>query len=155
MLATFRLRDEPHESSKLLAALDSFELMSQITSRVGGSSKTPTLSLEAKCVNAYDNPSSSNPSYMRSQKKSLSKAYKLMTDDDWNKLERAQQLGIEKKTSRQSFVWFDESLCIANSKCSNKSLILKQTKTEAKPEIDDALRPIHQKCRDLLGNMKL
>lgn len=131
--------------------------MTQTTLR-SDSSKTSCLSLETKCVNVSDKPSRAIPSYSRNQKKSSCNAFERMTEADWNKLKRAQQMGTEARASRLSSVRFDESHSTANSKCSNNSSILKERKQatiEKKPEIDDALRPIRQKCQDVLGDMTL
>lgn len=103
-----------------------------------------------------DKPSSVIPSYMRSQTKTSSNIYERMSDDDWKKLEKTQQLRTEEKnSSRHSSVHFDESQSTANATRSSISSILKPTTAEPKQEIDDTVRSIRQKCQDVMGNMKL
>lgn len=143
------------------------ELISKATSQVN--SKNSSIATVAADIPNGSNLSATLsiaddvPSYTKTPKKSSYQIYKKMTEDDWIRLKKQEEMKIEEKSPRVSLVQFDETHSRTTGgqgsrRTSQRSTILKRNSAQSRNEFNqeqDAIYPIRQKCREALENMKL
>lgn len=145
----------------ILGVVDSLELLSHRVSmerETDSNDFTDNEEESFKVVNLSPKETtlSINPPYMEVPKRS-NLVYEKMTEEEWNELEAMETLDLNSK--RQSSVQFTNSPPRRSSACSvKKTSILKNPSTSAArhdlhPD-HNAIRPIQEKCQELVNNMK-
>lgn len=150
---------ESQECSHILAAVDSVELLSRressadpnqasnwLNHTISPAMTSPPDSTNALCI----------PSYLMPPAKQRPQLYAKMSKEDWAALRKFEQPSKEQQGSRRSTVSFDGSPVVTRG--SRKSSILKNPSNDERKEIDqehNALHQIREKCREVIGKMKV
>jgi hypothetical protein len=150
---------ETQECTHLLAAVDSVELLSRRESSADPT-RTSNILISSTSPPMTSPPDSTNalciPSYLMPPVKRRPQLYARMSKGDWEALRKFEQPSKEQQASRRSTVSFDGSPVVMRG--SRKSSILKNPSNDETREIDqehNALHQIREKCREVIGKMKV